>query len=69
MAELSTLARPYAKAVYEYAEAAGDLETWSQTLALLGALAENDSVRELLSSPAFTTVQQADTLIEVCGDE
>ena len=28
MAELSTLARPYAKAAFEYASDKGDLEKW-----------------------------------------
>ena len=29
MAELSTLARPYAKAAFEYAAQAGELQSWS----------------------------------------
>ena len=32
MAELSTLARPYAKAAFEYAVDAADLKGWSDSL-------------------------------------
>ena len=38
MAELSTLARPYAKAAFEFAADAGDLQGWSQSLPLLELL-------------------------------
>ena len=40
MAELSTLARPYAKAAFEYAASAGELQGWSQSLALAAAVAQ-----------------------------
>jgi len=68
MAELSTLARPYAKAVFEYAEAAGTLEQWSSALAVLGAVVADATMEKLLASPAFTTGQQADALIEICAE-
>jgi len=69
MAELSTLARPYAKAVFEYAVAAGDLETLSTQLSLASAIAQTGKVVEVLSSPSLTTKQQAEAFLAVCGDE
>lgn len=68
MAELSTLARPYAKAVFEYAEAAGALEQWSGSLGVLGSVVADAAMQKLLGSPELTTRQQASTLIEVCGE-
>ena len=68
MAELRTLARPYAKAVFSYAESAGTLDQWSSSLELLSAVVADPTVKKLLSSPEYTTQQQAATLVEICGD-
>lgn len=68
MAELSTLARPYAKAVFEQASNNGRVEQWLELLALLSALAENSKVIELVNSPGLTAEQKADQIIAICGD-
>ncbi|WP_438957582.1 F0F1 ATP synthase subunit delta [Porticoccus sp.] len=68
MAELSTLARPYAKAAFEYAAEAGDLQNWSDGLAVAAAVAQQNVVEKLLSSPTYTAAQQAEKVITVCGD-
>lgn len=68
MAELSTLARPYAKAAFEYALAAGDLAGWSEQLATAAAVAQQEVISKVLATPAMTTAQQAQTFIDVCGD-
>ena len=67
MAELSTLARPYAKAAFEYADQAGQLQGWSDSLAIAGAVAEQPNVVKLLASPTYTAKQQAAVLVEICG--
>jgi len=69
MAELSTLARPYAKAAFEFADSAGDLQGWSQSLSTAGAVAQQPAVVKLLSSPSSTAAQQAAAVVEICGDE
>jgi len=69
MAELSTLARPYAKAAFEYAVNAKDLQGWSDSLKTVAAICQNDKVVSLLNSPSITLVQQAKRTIEICGDE
>lgn len=68
MAEFSTLARPYAKAAFEYAVAHGDLESWSEALAWLAQLVEDAQLSALLRSPAVSRPQRADLLIELSGD-
>ena len=68
MAELSTLARPYARAAFEYAAAANELSAWSTKLAISAAVAQTENVVKVLTSPALTSEQQATQFIEVCGD-
>ena len=68
MAELSTLARPYAKAAFEFADTASELQGWSQSLAIAGSVTQQPNVVKLLSSPSVTADQQARALIEICGD-
>ena len=68
MAELSTLARPYAKAAFEYAKDKGALAQWSEQLATAAAVAGQERVSALLDDPALTDEQQAQALNNVCGD-
>ncbi len=68
MAELVTLARPYAKAAFEVAFAANDLAGWQSMLNTAGAVAADARMRTALSRPALTSEQQAKLLLDVCGD-
>ncbi len=69
MAELTTIARPYAKAAFEFADQASELSKWSEMLALASAVAQQDSMKLVLASPATTAEQKAKTFLDVCGDE
>ena len=69
MAELATLARPYANAVFETARADGSLEQWSRMLAFIVAVANETQVKRLLDSPDVGAEQKAFRLSEICGDE
>jgi len=69
MAELATLARPYSKAVFELAKSQGRLEPWSRMLAQLAAVAEDESVRQMLESPELAEHGKVQRLIRICGDE
>ena len=69
MAELSTLARPYAKAAFEYAVEAKDLQGWSANLALAGAVTEQPAMTKLLGSPSATAEQLAEAVVGICGDQ
>ena len=44
MAETSTVARPYAKAAFEFAQAQGALDAWSGMLASAAQVATNDAM-------------------------
>ncbi len=69
MAELVTLARPYAKAAFEVAMADSGLESWSNMLAVVAAVTEDDAVASMLSSPALASEQLAQSLIDICDEE
>jgi F-type H+-transporting ATPase subunit delta len=69
MAELSTLARPYARAAFEYADGESALDAWHKELQLIAAVVDDPSVRVLLSDPSMTTGAQADAFLRLCGDE
>lgn len=69
MAELTTLARPYAKAAFEVALAGNALDAWSKMLTTSAAVAGDDVVSSLLKSPALTSEQVTDSFLQVCGDE
>lgn len=67
MAELITLARPYAKAAFAQSCDSNSLTDWSAGLAVLAALVKEEKVETLLSSPALTAQKKGEILIEICG--
>lgn len=69
MAELTTLARPYAKAAFEVALQEGSLDNWSHMLGLSAAISVQQEVGAILSSPIMTSDQIAQSFIEICGEE
>ncbi len=69
MAELTTLARPYAKAVFAEAQEKNALDAWSDDLAVLSAYAADADMAKVLVHPSLTASQQAQALSDVCGDK
>lgn len=65
MSELTTTARPYARAIFELASEAKTLTQWSDSLAFLGAIASDDSVRAVLNNPSLTKQQLAQVVIDI----
>ena len=59
MAELVTLARPYAKAAFEFARAAKALDTWQQALNDAALVSSDERVASFLLSPKFTRDEKA----------
>ena len=68
MAEPITLARPYAKAVFQVAVESNDLAGWSQMLRQIALVCKDERVATLLSSPIITAEEQAEKLIGLFGD-
>jgi len=64
MAELSTIARPYAEALFSAAQQdAAGLDAWSSLLAQLAQLLALDDVRAALGDPHLDDAQRADLLV------
>jgi F-type H+-transporting ATPase subunit delta len=57
MADYGTVARPYARAIFDIALAADSLEPWSAGLAAAGAVASDSSARQFLSRPELGTAE------------
>jgi F-type H+-transporting ATPase subunit delta len=68
MAELATLARPYAKAVFEMARDAGRYQDWSAILTGLADAVRDPQVAAWIGHPALGRGQVADELIAAVGD-
>lgn len=69
MAELTTVARPYAKAAFQVALKENSMAEWSKMLSLTAAITREQPVKLLLQSPALTSEQVAQSFIDICGDE
>ena len=67
MSELTTAARPYAKAAFELANGAGTLDQWSEQLAALSTVVAAEDSAALLSHPRITKDQKVDMLAEIAG--
>lgn len=69
MSELSSLARPYAKAIFELARDAGDYAQWSDQLEMLAAIAGDESMVDLISSPTVSEQQLTEIVLDVAKDQ
>lgn len=65
MAEPSTIARPYAEAVFRLADGAGKLGEWSVALANLAAVAADARVRAAAGNPNLSAAQVAGLFIGI----
>ena len=73
MSELTTIARPYAKAVFDFAieQRSIDKSTvkkWEDMLGFLAEVVENDTMNDFLTS-SFSAEKLADTVISICGEQ
>ncbi|MDE0225922.1 MAG: F0F1 ATP synthase subunit delta [Gammaproteobacteria bacterium] len=68
MAELATLARPYANAAFDLATEGRDQNRWSRTLAFLARVLAEPAVRDLVASPA-ADARKAHEILELVQSE
>lgn len=68
MAENVTIARPYAEAIFALADASGALGRWSQTLAVMAAVAANPELRTASGDPNLSADQVYGLIAGACGD-
>lgn len=65
MAELATIARPYAKALFSLAQEGNKLEPWLKELQGLAALLSCEKVAAALDDPQLSYQQKAETLLDL----
>ena len=69
MAELLTLARPYAKAAFAYASEQNAVDNWSMTLQLLSAAVQDEAFSAYLNRPELTPTEQVSVFAKVLGEQ
>lgn len=67
MAERATIARPYAKAAFEYAQSAAAFAAWSQGLAAAAAIVADGRVAAATKNPRWTPAALASLIADVAG--
>ena len=68
MAELTTIARPYAEAAFALARDGNALPVWSQMLRTTSAVVADPRVAEALDNPALDAGAKETLLLSICGD-
>lgn len=68
MAQLRTLARPYAKAAFSAAQDQKQLAEWSGALTVAGQITANEVIRQLLASPGVEERKKAEMILECVED-
>ena len=65
MSELTTLARPYAKAAFGFALDEKCLDSWSDMLSFLSLVSKNDDITTILDSPSITREKAAEVVLSL----
>jgi len=68
MAELTTIARPYAEAAFRLARERNELPGWSQMLGFVSAVVADPRIAGALDNPKLATADKEALLLSVCGE-
>jgi len=68
MADLITIARPYAKAAFDFAVEKNDVDQWLEMITFIGQVASNDAVVKMLKATT-ASVEAADLMIKLGGEQ
>lgn len=69
MAEKTTIARPYAQAVFALAQSRKELPRWSEMLQLAATVAADGRVGSLIGNPRVSKDDLTKLLLGICGDK
>jgi F-type H+-transporting ATPase subunit delta len=67
--DATTLARPYAEALFSRAEETGSLDGWSATLELLAAVAQDPAMANAISDPLLERAKLTQLILDIGGDQ
>ncbi len=66
--DITTIARPYAAAVFARAQETGQVADWSDTLALLAAIGNDAELGRQIANPNIDRERVRDIVLQVAGD-
>ena len=69
MAELSTLARPYAEAAFKRAKETGSVAQWSGELQFLAAVAQDQDLLTIVNNPRVGKEKVSELLFDITQDQ
>lgn len=69
MAENTTIARPYAQALFQSADRSGELAAWSGRLAAMAQVAADPDMRLCMSNPKLTAQQLIELFLAACRQD
>ncbi len=69
MAEISTIARPYAVAAYKLGKETKSLAKWSEMLGFAAAVANDAQMQAYIHDPKVVASDLQKTFLKVCGDK
>jgi F-type H+-transporting ATPase subunit delta len=68
MSELTTVARPYAKAAFDFAIESADIAKWQEMLVFASEVTLNSDIRDLIAS-ALAPEKLAEIFVSICDDQ
>ncbi len=68
MAEVITLARPYAQALYSLAKETDTLDLWSEALGFLKSVANDATFQSTVNAPDIQVTDVEDLFLSICSD-
>lgn len=69
MAELSTLARPYAEAAFKRAKQTSSARAWSDALQFMSAVVQDLQLAEIIGNPRIAKHKVEGLLLDICQDQ
>jgi F-type H+-transporting ATPase subunit delta len=68
MAELATIARPYAEAMFRLAKEGNALAAWSEKLAFIAAVYQDPQMQAAIGNPKVTANDVERLMLAICGE-
>ncbi|MCG3864383.1 MULTISPECIES: F0F1 ATP synthase subunit delta [unclassified Photobacterium] len=68
MSQMTTIARPYAKAAFDFAVETNQLAQWAEMLNFASEVAQNDTMQDVLDS-GFAADKLTEIFVSVCGEQ
>jgi F-type H+-transporting ATPase subunit delta len=69
MAELATIARPYAEAAFALARENKALSVWAEALSMLAAIVTDDKISAAVDNPKLSNAQKHSLFASIMGDK